>query len=609
MAVNKNQSNLINRINGKGKKDILKGTRKQDWIEGMAGNDKIRSLAGNDKLMGGAGNDNLHGGKGKDILKGGKGNDTYLVDDLLDKVREKAGQGTETVRAKVNYTLGNNLENLVLLGSANLNGTGNSLNNNLIGNAGNNALSGGAGNDTIDGGVGNDVIDGGVGADRMKGGLGDDLFYVDDAADVVLEDINGGIDKVITTVATYAKPANVEFIEYVGTGNFSVNFSGNGNSSPTGNQVVSGVGNDRIIGGAGNDNFSSGAGNDTLDGGAGDDMLDGGAGDDTLDGGTGNDTLDGGTGIDTLLGGLGDDLYLVDNIADKVQELLNAGLDTVKSTVDYVLSDNLENLELLGSAVSGIGNTLDNIIKGTDANNILDGGLGADQLLGGLGDDTYIVDNLADRVVEAVGAGTDLIKSAVDYALGANQENLELLDGALTGLGNDLANSLVGNAADNILKGGLGDDALVGGLGNDTLIGGAGVDRLTGGAGIDTFALLETATNGLADTITDFDAANDILALGEAGFGALKSSLGLVDGVAKTLNIGNNGVVGTLLDTVSPYLLYDTATGQLKLDQNGSLLPGLGNGGVIATLKDATGNAPALSNLTVLLDSTLSSLG
>jgi Ca2+-binding RTX toxin-like protein len=608
MASN-NQINRVNRIKGKGKKDILKGTKKQDWIEGMGGSDKIRSLAGNDKLIGGAGNDTLQGGKGKDILKGGKGNDTYLVDDLLDKVRETAGQGIDTVRAKVNYTLGNNLENLILLGSANLNGTGNSLDNNLTGNAGNNTLSGDSGNDTIDGGVGNDVIDGGMGADVMKGGLGDDLFYVNDAADVVLEDANGGIDKVITTVATYAKPANVEFIEYVGTGNFSVNFSTNGNSSPTGNQVVSGVGNDRIVGGAGNDNFSSGAGNDTLSGGGGDDTLDGGAGDDTLDGDMGNDTLDGGTGIDTLLGGLGNDLYLVDNIADKVQELLNAGLDTVKSTVDYVLADNLENLELLGPAITGIGNALDNLIKGTDGNNILDGGLGADELLGGLGDDTYIVDNLADRVVEAVGAGTDLIKSAVDYALGANQENVELLDGALTGLGNDLANSLIGNAADNILNGGLGDDSLLGGLGNDKLIGGAGVDQLTGGAGIDTFALLDTATNGLADTITDFDAANDILALGEAGFGALKSALGLVDGVAKTLNIGNDGVVGTLLNTVSPHLLYDAVTGQLKLDQNGSLLPGLGNGGVIATLKDVTGNAPALSNITVLLDSTLNALG
>jgi Ca2+-binding RTX toxin-like protein len=617
MAPNKGQSNRINRVKGKGKKDILKGTKKRDLIMGMAGDDTIRALAGNDKLIGGAGNDSLQGGKGKDILQGGKGNDTYLIDDLLDKVREGAGQGVDTIRATVNYALGSNLENLILLGSANLNGTGNELNNSITANAGNNILLGGLGNDTIDGNAGNDIIDGGTGADIMKGGAGDDIFYVNDAADVVIEDINGGIDKVITTVSSYAKPANVEFIEYIGKSDFSVDFSANSNQPNKDNQVISGSGNDKITGGTGNDNFNSGGGNDGLDGGSGDDTLNGGGGDDTLtggngddtiDGGGGNDTLDGGPGVDTLIGGLGDDLYLVDNVADKVQELVNAGLDTVKSTVDYVLNDNLENLELLGSAISGIGNALDNVIKGTAADNILNGGLGADELMGGLGNDIYLVDNLADRVSEAVGAGIDTIKSAVDYVLGENQENLELLDGAITGLGNDLANSIIGNAVDNLLNGGLGDDTLIGGLGNDKLIGGAGIDQLTGGAGIDTFALLETATNGLADTITDFDATNDILALRETSFGVLGSTLGLVDGVAKTLNIGNNGVVGTVASAVSPYLQYDAVTGQLKLDQNGSLLPGLGNGGVIATLKDAAGNPPALSSLTVLLDSTLNSL-
>jgi Ca2+-binding RTX toxin-like protein len=617
MAPNKNQNNRINRVKGKGKKDILKGTKNRDLIMGMAGDDTIRALAGNDKLIGGAGNDLLQGGKGKDILRGGKGNDTYLVDDLLDKVREGAGQGIDTVRAKVSYALGSNLENLTLIGSSNLNGTGNELNNSIIGNLGNNTLLGGLGNDVIDGDAGNDVIDGGAGVDVMKGGAGDDIFYVDDAADIVIENINGGIDKVITTIATYAKPANVELIEYIGKSDFTVDF-GTNNQPSKDNQVISGNGNDKITGGTGKDNFNSGGGNDGLDGGSGDDTLDGGGGDDTLtggngddtvSGGNGNDTLDGGSGIDTLIGGLGDDLYLVDNVADKVQELVNAGLDTVKSTVDYVLKDNIENLELLGSAISGVGNALDNVIKGTDANNILDGGLGADELIGGLGDDIYLVDNVADRVSEAVGGGTDLIKSAVDYALGENQENLELLDGAITGLGNDLANSLIGNAADNLLNGGLGDDTLLGGLGNDKLIGGAGIDQLTGGAGIDTFALLETATNGLADTITDFDAANDILALRETSFAALGPVLGLVDGVAKTLNVSNTGIVGTITSAVSPYLLYDTVTGQLKLDQNGSLLPGLGNGGVIATLKDGAGNPPALSSLTVLLDSTLNSLG
>lgn len=599
MAANNGSNTSIHRIKGKAKKDILKGTKNKDLIMGMAGNDIIRAQSSNDTLMGGAGNDTLNGGKGKDVLNGEKGNDTYIINDLLDKIREKAGQGTDTVRASVNYVLGNNLENLILEGTTNLNGTGNDLNNTIAGNSGNNVLLGGAGNDTIDGGAGNDTIDGNSGVDIMKGGLGDDLFYVDNAADIVIEEVNSGFDKVITTVSTYAKPLNVEQIEYIGNSNFVANVGTTSGSPGSGSQVTSGSGNDKITSGSGNDKITSGAGNDTLDGGAGDDTLDGGAGD---------DTLDGGTGIDTLLGGLGDDLYLVDNIADKVQELLNSGLDTVKSTVDYVLQDNLEVLELLGSAVSGTGNALDNLIKGTDGNNLLNGGAGVDELIGGLGDDTYLVDNLADKVSEALNAGIDTIKSTVDYMLGANQENLELLDAAITGIGNDLANTILGSAADNILNGGAGEDTLLGGLGNDKLIGGAGIDQLTGGAGIDTFALLETATNGLADTITDFDAVNDILALKESNFGPLQSALGLVDGVTKTLNIGSDGIVGTVLNTVSPYLIYDAATGQLKLDGNGSLLPGLGNGGVLATLKDATGNAPALSTLTVMLDSALNSI-
>lgn len=596
--VSQKQNNRITRLRGKGKKDILKGTKNRDEIMGLAGDDTIRSFDGDDKLIGGAGNDTLYSGKGKDKLKGGKGNDIYVLTDSGDTIQEKAGQGIDTVKATVNYTLGSNLENLILEGSADLSGTGNDLSNSIIGNAGNNRLIGGAGNDTIDGGAGNDIIDGGVGADTLKGGVGDDTFYVDDAADLVIEEINGGFDKVITTVSNYAKPANVELIEYIGKGNFTASFNSNNDQSSGNNQVISGSGNDTIAAGRGNDTVTSGEGDDTLNG---DD------GDDTLNGGDGNDTLNGGTGIDTLAGGLGDDLYLVDSLADKVQELVNAGIDTVKATVDYVLSDNVENLELLAPALNGTGNALDNLIKGTDANNLLDGKAGADQLIGGLGDDTYIVDNAADRVSEAVGAGTDLVKATIDYVLGANQENLELLDNAITGTGNDLDNSILGNAANNILKGGLGNDSLLGGAGNDQLIGGTGIDQLTGGTGIDTFALLDLATSGAADTITDFDAANDILALKEANFGNLLSGLGLVSNTAKTLDINSNGIVGTLISAVSPYLLYDAQTGQLQLDGNG-LLSGLGNGGVIATLKDTAGNIPTLSKLTVMLDSTLNSI-
>ncbi|MFN9259386.1 calcium-binding protein, partial [Microcystis sp.] len=104
---------------------------------------------------------------GIDTLIGGLGNDTYQVDTTTDTITENANQGTDTVQSSVTYTLGNNLENLTLTGTANINGTGNTLNNIITGNSGNNILNGGTGIDTLIGGTGNDTITGGAGSDRF----------------------------------------------------------------------------------------------------------------------------------------------------------------------------------------------------------------------------------------------------------------------------------------------------------------------------------------------------------------------------------------------------------------------------------------------------------
>ena len=89
-------------------------------------------LGGNDELVGGTGDDTLDGGTGKDRMLGGVGNDTYVVDSAGDKVIEAAGAGTDLVRSAIGYTLGANLENLTLTGSATLGGSGNALDNQLI---------------------------------------------------------------------------------------------------------------------------------------------------------------------------------------------------------------------------------------------------------------------------------------------------------------------------------------------------------------------------------------------------------------------------------------------------------------------------------------------
>jgi len=115
--------------------------------------------SGANTLTGNSGNNTLDGGGGPDVMIGGAGNDTYVTDGG-DTITENSGQGTgtDTVRSSVTFTLGSNLENLVLTGSSAINGTGNSAVNSLTGNGGNNSLNGGAGNDTMTGGGGSDTF-------------------------------------------------------------------------------------------------------------------------------------------------------------------------------------------------------------------------------------------------------------------------------------------------------------------------------------------------------------------------------------------------------------------------------------------------------------------
>ncbi|MDB9485409.1 lectin-like protein, partial [Dolichospermum circinale CS-537/01] len=160
----------------------------------------------------------------------------------------------------------------------------------------------------------------------------------------------------------------------------------------------------------------------------GNDNLIGTNGNDILNGFAGNDTLNGSAGIDTLIGGLGNDIYVVDTITDTITELVNQGIDTIQSSVNYsiALLTNVENLTLTGTAeINGTGNAGNNVITGNGANNILNGGAGIDTLNGGAGNDTYIVDS-TDIITESTGGGIDTIQSSVNYsiALLTNVENL-----------------------------------------------------------------------------------------------------------------------------------------------------------------------------------------
>ncbi|MDX8386785.1 MAG: calcium-binding protein, partial [Gallionella sp.] len=155
----------------------------------------------------------------------------------------------------------------------------------------------------------------------------------------------------------------------------------------------------------------AGSGSDTVFAGLGNDTVFGEAGIDTLYGESGNDYLDGGTGADTLVGSTGDDTYIVDDAGDVITEVADEGIDTVQSSINYTLGNEVENLTLTGTAVSGTGNSAANILTGNASDNTLDGGLGTDTLIGGAGNDTYIVDDSAEVVTEALNEGTDTVQS------------------------------------------------------------------------------------------------------------------------------------------------------------------------------------------------------
>ncbi|MBW8881138.1 MAG: calcium-binding protein [Asticcacaulis sp.] len=213
-------------------------------------------------LTGNGGNNVLDGRQGADTLYGGAGNDTYYVDNAGDRVYETTASatdagGVDTVIALVRVTLSNFVENLILGGTANLTGTGNSLDNILTGNDGINSLSGQAGND---------IIDGGLGADLMVGGLGDDTYYIDNAGDKILESSGQGTDTVFSSVTFNTGSQYIEIVTL--TGSDAINANGNTLANTlNGNDAVN-----KLDGGAGDDTLNGGGGNDLLVGGSGADL-------------------------------------------------------------------------------------------------------------------------------------------------------------------------------------------------------------------------------------------------------------------------------------------------------------------------------------------------
>ncbi|HLO75857.1 MAG TPA: hypothetical protein VK196_05310 [Magnetospirillum sp.] len=542
-------------------------------IEGV-GNNLDNWIVGYDRanvLRGLGGNDTLDGGGGIDTLIGGVGNDTYVLADARDVLIEEADGGNDTIQVAqvcwyggfaeehglepgwfvqsptkkeadiaTNWSLNNwaNVENLVLTGRKDMNGTGNDLNNVITGNCAAN------------------VLDGGEGADTLTGGWGNDTYVLGDGSDTVVELANGGTDTILSArTRSLGDYANVENLTL--TGSSAIDGTGNGLGNViigncAANVLDGGAGNDILTGGGGNDTYVLGDGSDTvveLADGDTDTILSartrslgdydnvenltltgsraingtGNALDNVITGNNAANVLDGGEGADTLIGGGGNDTYVLGDGSDTVVELADGDTDTILSTRTRSLGDdaNVENLTLTGSsAINGTGNGLDNVIIGNDAANVLDGGEGADTLNGGRGNDTYVLGEGSDTVIELANGDTDTILSARTRSLNdfANVENLTLTgSSAIDGTGNGVGNVITGNDAANVLDGGAGADTLTGGRGNDTYVLGDGSDTVVelADGGIDT--ILSTRTRSLGDydnvenlTLTGSSAINGI---------------------------------------------------------------------------------------------------
>lgn len=328
----------------------------------------------------------------------------------------------------------------------------------------------------------NDLFAARAGANLMQGLDGDDVYFVDNPGDRIVEEANEGNDLVYSAVSIALRDHS-QHIEAL---------------TLTGSQDLAGTGN---------------ALGNVLRGNSGDNLLNGAWGDDTIFGGAGNDTLQDSRGQDLMYGGPGNDSYVVDDPRDRVIEYEDEGTDTVYSEVSIALRTHgqyIENVTLTGRGNTDVvGNAQDNVLRGNAGNNVLNGAWGndtiyggagndtlqdsrgADRLVGGTGNDVYIIDNEGDRIIEHRNEGSDTVRSSITIELRHHSQYLETLiltgTGDIDGTGTGYANTIIGNSGDNHLNGAWGDDTIYGGAGNDTIRDSSGADLMVGGTGNDVY--------------------------------------------------------------------------------------------------------------------------
>ncbi|MCL6751812.1 calcium-binding protein [Nostoc sp. CCCryo 231-06] len=562
-------------------------------LNGGAGNDYLDAsyTTGNNILNAGTGDDNLYIGnaEGNNLLSGGDGNDSFDVgvgiedgytppsslvtqtvdggkgDDLLSVGYRGATEGiTSTFNAITNIgsiTSGTNRVNYKNIERLDIFGT--DYDDLIVGSNGNDALSGLGGNDTIDGGKGDDSL----------------YVYYTDATKGITSTFNATTN--IGSITAGTEGVNYKNIERLNI--FGTDYD------------------DLIVGSNGNDTIDGLGGNDTIDGGKGDDLLsvyytDATKGitstfnattnigsitdgtnrvtyknierlnisdtgyDDLIIGTNGNDTIDRlGDGNDTIDGGKGDDLLSVylsnTNEGEGITSTYNAttNIGSITAGTNGVSYKNIERLNISDTGYD------DNIV-GSNGNDTLSTRAGNDTIDGGKGDDVlsvnyndYSSNNVTPGEIISTFNATTNIGSITDGTNRVSYKNIERLNISAT-------------QYDDLIVGNNGNDTLKGYVGNDILYGGKGNDTLYGEYGTDTFAF--NSFNEGVDSIDDFNfidyqskTTNELIQVSATGFGGGLSSGSLS---------ANQFTIGTSATTNTQRFIYNSATGGLFFDQDGS---------------------------------------
>jgi len=571
---------------------------------GNAQNDQITANSGNDTLIAGAGAVTFHSGDGSDV---------FVVNDTNDQVIANFDGhkfGADTIESSVSYTLSSAVNTLVLTGSANLSGTGNAFGELHSGDL----IVGNAGQDTLNAGIGVDTLVAGTGLATLLGSTGADTFVVNNVGDVVQDTVNGFNNLLLSSVS-YTLPVNVNTLTLTG----SANLTAVGNSAN--DSLVGNSGADSLVAGSGNDTLVSGSGVDTLVGGAGTDVFvinnsadviqsastssgnavfsstdfvlptnvneltltgvanitgTGNAAADTLTGGAGNDTLIAGAGAATLIGGLGNTTFVINSANDVVQDSSTTTNNSIQSSVNATLVANVNSLLLTGTAAL--------IGTANGGNDTLASNAAVDTLVGGSGNEIFVINNSADVVQDTSTTAANTALSSVNYTLVANVNTLVLTGtAALQGTANAGTDTLVSNS---------GVDTLVGGAGNDTFIVSNALDVVQDTVSNTTNliqssvnytlptnvnALTLTGTNSLSATgnaaanIITGNSGNDTLT---AGSGAAT----LIGGTGNDLfivNSSSDAVVNTA--TTANDTLQSSISNRLTANVNALVLTGTGN--------------------------------